>query len=152
MCQRRFAPTVTTGITPTLAHPMDSMAQIILLAAFSSARGRGSMVSAAGASLIATISGAVVDSGAIVIFVAIVDSEAIVDSVVIVDSMATRDFAVIAYFMAIVASTAVASSTAVTDFTAAEVEDSMAEVAVPMVAVASTEATEVTAVAVVNRG
>ena len=134
MGQRRFAPTVTTGITPTLAHPMDSMAQIILLAAFSSARGRGSMVSAAGASLIATISGAVVDS------------EAIVDSVVIVDSMAIADF------MAIVASTAVASSTAVTDFTAAEVEDSMAEVAVPMVAVASTEATEVTAVAVVNRG
>jgi len=146
MGQRRFAPTVTTGITPTLAHPMDSMAQIILLAAFSSARGRGSMVSAAGASLIATISGAVVDSEAIVIFVAIVDSEAIVDSVVIVDSMAIADF------MAIVASTAVASSTAVTDFTAAEVEDSMAEVAVPMVAVASTEATEVTAVAVVNRG
>ena len=97
------------------------MAQIILLAACLSVPGRGSMVSAATASLIA-------------------------DSVVIVGSMATGDSGVI------VDSMAVANSTAVTDFTAAVVEDSMAAVAVHMVAVASMEVAEVTAAAVGNRG
>jgi len=98
------------------------MAQIFFWAAFLSAPGHGSMVSAATASLIA-------------------------GSVVIVDSTA------IAVSAAMARSAAVASSTAVTDFTAAaEVEDSMAAVAVHMVAVASMEVAEVTAVAVANRG
>jgi len=128
MVQPRFAPTVTTGITPTLARPTDSMAQIIFWAAFLSAPGHGSMVSAATASLIA---------GSVVI----VDSVATVVSAVIVDSAA------IAVSAAMARSAAVASSTAVTDFTAAaEVEDSMAAVAVHMVAVASMEVAEVTAV------
>jgi len=133
MGQRRFAPTVTMDITPTLARPMGSMAQIILLAACLSVPGRGSMVSAATASLIA-------DS------VGIAGSAVIVGSVVIVGSMATGDSGVI------VDSMAVANSTAVTDFTAAVVEDSMAAVAVHMVAVASMEVAEVTAAAVGNRG
>ncbi len=98
------------------------MAQIFFWAAFLSAPGHGSMVSAATASLIA-------------------------GSVVIVDSTA------IAVSAAMARSAAVASSTAVTDFTAAaEVEDSMAAVAVHMVAVASMEVAEVTAVGVANRG
>ena len=109
------------------------MAQIIFWAAFLSAPGHGSMVSAATASLIA---------GSVVI----VDSVATVVSAVIVDSAA------IAVSAAMARSAAVASSTAVTDFTAAEVEDSMVAVAVHMVAVASMEVAEVTAVAVANRG
>ena len=102
------------------------MAQIIFWAAFLSAPGHGSMVSAATVSL-------TVGSVATVDSVATVGSAVIADSAVIVDSTA----------MAV--SAAVASSTAVTDFTAAEVEDSMA-------AVASMEVAEVTAVAVGNRG
>jgi len=70
-----------------------------------------------------------------------------------VDSVATVDSTAIAVSAAMARSAAVASSTAVTDFTAAaEVEDSMAAVAVHMVAVASMEVAEVTAVGVANRG
>jgi hypothetical protein len=133
MVQRRFALTATTGITPTHARRMDTMGRIILPAAFLSAPGPGSMVSMGLASTVATGIG-------------------IVDSAVVATFAATGDSAVIADFMAIADSMGEASSMAVTHFTAAEVEDSMAAVAVHMVVVASTEVAEVTEVAVVNRG
>jgi hypothetical protein len=106
------------------------MGRTILWAEFLSAPDRGSMVSAAVASLIVTGSAAIVGSEVIATF------EAIVDSVVIAVSMAT------AGSVGMGRSEVAVVSTAVTDFAAA--------VAVHMVAVASTEVAEVTAVDVAN--
>lgn len=99
------------------------MGRTILSVAFLSARVRGSVVSTGLASMVATGIG-VVDSEVIATFAATEDSGAIVDSTAVTgDSVVvTRD------------------SMAVTDFTAA----------VHMVAVASTEVAEVTAVDVAN--